>query len=66
MKTAIVWIMLSFVPGQQCQNLKFPTQQSCEHFAHDFDWQARKADVKAPPSVCVKTNIVVESNDVKR
>lgn len=65
MKTAIVWIMISFLPGQQCQNVQFPTQQACEQFAHQVDYGYQQADPSAHrvPSKCVKSDIVVKSDE---
>lgn len=65
MKTAIVWIMLSFLPGQQCHDVQFPTQQACEQFAHQADWAYQQAthDKQFAPSKCVKTDIVVKSDE---
>lgn len=62
MKTIAVWFLVSFLPNSHCYDMRFPTQQACEQFAHQLDFKYQQATKqRTEPSSCVKTNIVVKS-----
>jgi hypothetical protein len=70
MKTVAVWLMLS-LSHPNAEQLQFPSQSACEHYAHEVYWRQEQAwqhagSVKEERPVqakCVKTNIQLESDD---
>lgn len=73
MKTVVVWILIS-LQGGTADPLKFPTQSDCQRYAHEVYWQqtqywqrsGHNPNTEPVEGRCVKTNIVLQSDDAFR